>query len=305
MGAGGSIIGKLLGSAIGTAVAPGIGTTIGGALGGAIGGSVGNGGGAKSPNGSAGGSSQAPKIGGGAMQNALPIALSTAQLIRAAALKRKAAGSAPSRIDPQDAQYQAELANMRNGRVTGAAYGDAIRQLRMNQQAANQNITNRAGGYGGAAIAGYGNVVQATGDAYGKIFQNDEATKAAYEKLYSDNLDQMVQRRADLDINRHAQDEADWRSLNQAGSSNLLAAVNRIQPARAGMNQNFGLTKPPGAPGGQIGSSGTGIGAMRKSLVPNQKFNFTQPTPIPGAISGQLDPTLTKKLFNIAPPITL
>lgn len=150
-----------------------------------------------------------------------------ADTIRAAKLNKLATKALPPSTDPQEQENLAILNAMRKGTYTGAAYGEATRQLNNNQAGVNQTIVNTGGGAGGAILSALGQANDQYGNNYGKIFSENEGNKLAYNQMYFDQSNRMIQRRAGLAMMRYAQLKAEATQSRQSSRDDInnLAAT--------------------------------------------------------------------------------
>lgn len=171
--------------------------------------------------------------GGGSkgVQSPIATSLGVAQLLNSIRLQKKANRMMPSSVDANEQQYHSQLNNLRAGRTTGAAYSEGLRQLRNQGADVTQSLFNRAGGYGGSAMAGLSRINASMGDAYGKLWSNREQGNIAYEQMFGASTQSMAQRSGDLAMMRYAQALRDSRDARAAGQTNVLNALPMKQPA--------------------------------------------------------------------------
>jgi|GEM_PF-3958578 hypothetical protein len=164
-------------------------------------------------------------LAGNMIDTGLQAGLGAYQLLYANKLKRQANALFPTSVDPQEQQYNQELNSIRKGSYSGASYANAIRSLRTQQMNSGRDIVAKAGGYGGGAIAGLALNAGEADDAYGKIASTLSHDLMGYQQMYGASTNSMVKRRADLDMMKYGQAEADYREDKAAGYSNFFGAT--------------------------------------------------------------------------------
>lgn len=147
------------------------------------------------------------------------------QLSRAKTLEERAKKLRPQNTDPMEANYAAAIDDLRKGYTTGNAYSDVMRQVRQQQVDAIKEATSAAGGFAPAAIEAVNTLNEGAGNAYGKIFTAGQQDKHFYDSLYDKTVNNIIQRKADLQSNDYANAIAKAMAMRTAGQNNLGAGA--------------------------------------------------------------------------------
>jgi hypothetical protein len=222
----GKQVGEVAGGAIGTAVLPGVGTAIGSKLGGFIGDKIG-----KKKSGS---------VDAGA---ALSTGTGLLQQLQANRLKNQADAAMPELVDPNQSSFLAELMQKRKSIDTGADFAASMNAIDASNAGTNDTLLRATGGDVGGTIQALLQSERASADAKNQALAQGQQQQLQYTGLAKSLLDDVAQRRMELQLQNAQQNRAEWAQMKQNANQNFMAGLSRF----ATPSQNLENTIPGNA----------------------------------------------------------
>jgi hypothetical protein len=196
--------------------------------------------------------------GGGIFQmaaGATKSAFGVGQIIAGAVNNKKAEGMTPQEVDPSVSGMVDVFRRLRKGYTTGSeasAYKNTVNQ----GLATNANkIASLAGGNTSAAVSALSNAQVSSGEAYGNIAASLEKNRLVAAQAESQGVNDIAQRRLDIQMMKYLQKKAQAMSEVKAGQQNWMAGMDEFA---GGADSYFSGGAAGGKKGGG-GQSGTTI----------------------------------------------
>lgn len=157
--------------------------------------------------------------------NPVADAIGIGELLTSIAQSKKAKTLTPTAVDPMEQTFYDNLDNLRKGYTTGAAFNSHMKQLKDITSTANTAIVNRAGGYGGGAIAGLEAESGIEGDTFGKLMADAEKERLGLITEEGNQGNYIALNKAALQNQAQQQALASAAANKQSGFSNLLGGT--------------------------------------------------------------------------------
>jgi hypothetical protein len=177
--------------------------------------------------------------------NPVADAIGIGELLTSISQSKKAKALTPTAVDPMEQEFYNNLDNLRKGYTTGAAFNSYMKQLKTQTAAANSAIVNRAGGYGGGAIAGLEDESGIEGDTFAKLMADAEKERLGIVQAEGAEGETIASRKYDLQTGAYANELEKAANNKQSGFSNLLggtAGTANFFPALLKLLQGGGTT---------------------------------------------------------------
>lgn len=179
--------------------------------------------------------------------NPVADAIGIGELLTSISQSKRAKALTPTAVDPMEQEFYNNLDNLRKGYTTGAAFNSYMKQLKTQTAATNSAIVNRAGGYGGGAIAGLEDESGIEGDTFGKLMADAEKERLGLVTEEGNQGNYIAQNKAALQNQAQQQALASAAANKQSGFSNLLggtAGTANFFPQLLKLLQGNGTTTP-------------------------------------------------------------
>lgn len=189
---------------------------------------------------SKGGSGQAPKL----TQAAVSGATSLVQGIKAKKLKEKADSAMPELVDPGQAAFLSELNQKRRSIDTGADFAAGMQAIDATNAGTNEAITRSAGGDASGTIQALLQSERVAGDSKNNVLAQGQQQQAQYSSMYGNLLNDVSQRRLELQLMRSQQARAEWAKMQSNAAKNFqgfLGGMNK--QSQQSMPTDNGLQK--------------------------------------------------------------
>jgi hypothetical protein len=141
------------------------------------------------------------------------------------AKRNSAISQKPPFEDPEMRQYLGYLQRKRRAIETGSMYGRQANKIGQQLADTQSGIVQVSGGNAGAAISGMLQAQRGAGEAYGDLVEKNLPLGLQYEKAYGGVLDQISQRKADLQLLGYSQDMAESAALTKGGNESLYGGL--------------------------------------------------------------------------------
>lgn len=212
-----STILSLIGGVAGNIAAPGVGGMVGSQAGKAVGGAI-----DKKKGGSSGGTSA-----GGDKATGLSAGMGILQQIQAAKLKNKADSNFPELIDPNQSAFLTEIDQKRKSIDTGADFAAGMSAIDASNAATNDALTKVTGGDIGGTVQALLQSERAAGDSKNAVLAQGQQQQLAYNSVYQNMLNDISERKMQLQLARSQQYRAEWAKKQQQANQNVMAALGR------------------------------------------------------------------------------
>lgn len=169
----------------------------------------------------------------------------------------------PEFIDPQQAELNARLTELNKGYYTGAGYKEGVRQLNNATSAANNALATAFGGNAGSILAGLQLNQAAYGNNYGNLFSNMETQKLNALQRLETNTQSMIDRKAQLEANKYAQDLNDNKQAVQSFLTNTTSGNMGNMFGNDTDNDKEAEAIPDADDGAMIGASSGSTGGLK------------------------------------------
>lgn len=147
------------------------------------------------------------------------------QTIQALNAKKKAAGSAPEKIDPTQAAFLAELAQKRKSIDTGAEFATGMQTVDDTMSATNDAIVRNAGGDAAGSMQALLQSAALAGRQKNQILAQGAQRQDQATGLYASTLDKIAQRKMDLQLEDHRQALAEYIAGKQNAMANFQGSI--------------------------------------------------------------------------------
>lgn len=196
----------------------------------------GGGGGEKKGGGGAIGSiiGRAKSDGNKPKQATMAIATGIIQQIQANKLRKKAEGAFPDMVDPNQAGYLAELGQKRKSIDTGADFAAGMNAIDTTNAGTNEALTKVTGGDATGTIQALLQSERTSADAKNNVLAQGQQQQLAYTQQYGDLLNQISNRKTQLQMQRSQQARAEWAQKQQAANQNWMVGITNATGGGAG-----------------------------------------------------------------------
>jgi len=150
---------------------------------------------------------------------------SAGKMFSSAIKGKRADKNLPEPIDPLQMGFLNEINELRKSFKTGSGYANQMNELKNIQASTQSGILKAAGGNTGAAISGMARVGRNTQAAFGDIAEAGVQNQMKLLELAGEKTDQIVQRKAELDLMQFGQGKKDSAEQHKAGSNEMNKVV--------------------------------------------------------------------------------
>lgn len=192
-----------------------------GSTGGASGGSGGMGGATSMLSGGGGGGG----VSGAASASGIGMVTGLVQTIQALGAKKRAQAAAPSKIDPTQAAFLAELAQKRKSIDTGAEFATGMQAIDDTTAATNNAIVQSSGGDAAGTIQALLQSATIAGKNKNQVLANGMSRQAQATGLYANTLNSIAARKMQLQLADQQQAMAEWAAKSQDAFSNIQGSI--------------------------------------------------------------------------------
>jgi len=192
-----------------------------------------------------------------ATSGAMGLAMGAIQSIKAKKLKDKADSAMPELVDPGQAAFLSELNQKRRSIDTGADFAAGMQAIDTTNAGTNDALVRSAGGDASGTIQALLQSERVAGDSKNNVLAQGQQQQAQYNSMYGNLLNDMSQRRLELQLMRSQQARAEWAKMQSNASKNVQAGIAGFSGAGSPQTGQGNSGETPAQAVGKGGSSFT------------------------------------------------
>jgi hypothetical protein len=198
-----------------------------------------------------------------ATSGAMGLAMGAIQSIKAKKLKDKAEGAMPELVDPGQAAFLSELNQKRRSIDTGADFAAGMQAIDATNSGTNDALVRNSGGDASGTIQALLQSERVAGDSKNNVLAQGQQQQVQYNSMYGNLLNDMSQRRLELQLMRSQQARAEWAKMQSNASKNVQAGIAGFSGAGSPQIGQAGQGNSGATPAPNIGGGGkTGLSAL-------------------------------------------
>lgn len=143
------------------------------------------------------------------------------QGIKAKKLKDKADAAMPELVDPGQAAFLSELQAKRRSIDTGADFAAGMQAIDSTNAGTNDALVRSAGGDAGGTIQALLQSERVAGDSKNNVLAQGQQQQMQYNSMYGNLLNDMSQRRLELQLMQSQQARAEWAKMQSNAAKNF------------------------------------------------------------------------------------
>ncbi len=167
----------------------------------------------------------------------------------------------PEMVDPAQGAFLAELQQKKNALNTGSEYTSSLDAIGDNMAQTQDTLAGNSGGDVAGTVSALLKSQMVANKGAGNILAQGQQNEGMYTGLYGNLLDKVTQRKMELGLLSHAQNEAEWAQDKQAGMANITAGAQQMMDFKGsdkGAFKTQGIGENPAATTAPADGNGAG-----------------------------------------------